>query len=206
MELPAVESCCLLSIHKMLYNQAMPRGRRGATERAPDGRRIYSLGDVGRYADVPRPQAQDRLKHRVIVPDYESSGGPGQYHGFTFRNLVEFAVAKRLSEFGATIDVMKDAMQELRMDSDDRDSAMPRMRRAIASVPKRKRPTKKKAVAWIDEQVRKGGVGSGDLQIPKRVADFNRNAAASGPVRRRLLRTIACGLRRLRASSLSGDV
>ena len=80
----------------------MSRQRRGeSNERAPDGRRIYSLGDVSAYTQVKRPQAQYWLKHRLIVPDYEASGGPGTYHGFTFRNLIEFAIAKSLAEIGA---------------------------------------------------------------------------------------------------------
>ena len=95
----------------MLYTPAMPRKSRGTeNERAADGRRIYSLGDVTRYTTVPRPQAQYWLKHRLIVPDYVAAGGAGKYHGFTFRNLVEFEVARRLTWLGLSIPVMKEGL------------------------------------------------------------------------------------------------
>jgi hypothetical protein len=157
----------------------MPRQSRGTqADRAPDGRRIYSLGDVTKYTDVKRPQAQYWLKHRLIVPDYKAGGGPGKYHGFTFRNLVEFDVARRLSWIGASLDFMGTVLERLRLaDPDDWYELMPRLDDEIEAVLKKKkrRPTKKQALAWLDAHG-----GHLDFKDPKVAAEFSRHATASG--------------------------
>jgi DNA-binding transcriptional MerR regulator len=157
----------------------VPRKSRGTeNERAADGRRIYSLGDVARYAEVPRPQAQYWLKHRLIVPDYEAGGGPGKYHGFTFRNLVEFEVARRLSWVGISIDVIRAALASMRLwDPDDWYAEMPRMRSAIdkALAKKKRPPTKVEALKWFDQHE-----GALDLTDPALLADLHRNSVAAG--------------------------
>src|SRR5215203_5337237 len=114
----------------------MPRQkRRAANDMAHDGRRLYSLGDVTALTQVPRPQAQYWLKHLVIVPDHKSDGGPGKYHGFTFRNLIEFEIARRLSWLGLSLEALKGALESLRLeDPADWYTRMPRLHADVQQV------------------------------------------------------------------------
>lgn len=146
----------------------MPRTSRGsADDRAADGRRIYSLGDVGKFTGVKRPQAQYWVKKLVVVPDYPAGGGTGNYNGFTFRNLVEFSIARNAE--GLPIDDLKGALSSLRsVDDDDWYDEMPRMRQATAALPRPANPpTRAEAIEWFTRQERKGGIGSGDYGDPK---------------------------------------
>ena len=159
----------------------MPRtSRRNANDLAADGRRIYSLGDVKTFTGVPRPQAQYWVKKLVIVPDYPAQGGTGNYNGFSFRNLVEFAIAK-FSE-ALPVEQIKGALVSLRgVDPDDWYDEMPRMRQAIAALPKPAKPaTKGKAIEWITRQERKGGIGSGNYGDPKWHVEAERYLAFFG--------------------------
>ncbi len=157
----------------------MPRSRkREKGDRAEDGRRLYSLGDIAKITGAPRPKSQYWIKHSLIVPDYPGTG-TGNHSGFTFRNLVEFQIAERLSWVAFPLEAMRVALATIRV-GDDWYAEMPRMRAAMSALdsPGAKAPSKEQGLAWLEESERIGG--SGKWTDPAYLLHAERHLEATG--------------------------
>jgi hypothetical protein len=157
----------------------MPRRKHRADgDRAADGRRLYSLGDVVEVTGITAPQGRYWVRTRLIPADYPGAG-QGNFSGFTFRNLVEFEICHRLSSIATDTRVMQEALSSLRAaDEDDWYSNMPRMAAAIDAVPKKRKPTKKAALRWLDERL--GSLKGSDFTDPELTVDVDRYFEAAG--------------------------